>query len=893
MQHPSLLSHKAPWTVVSTSALCMYLFFSQGAFAEYYLPADLVTGGDEAIADLAKLSGSAGQLPGIYEVAIQVNGQYKLTKKVKFIATEETQETSDEVTNGEPTEDSAKELDTSDLKQDKPLHDDSGLTPCLSQKDLQTLGIDLSTVKNADTIDDKTCVSINNIISGAYTLFDFQKMRLEISVPQIAMQRLGRGGTSPALWDEGINAALLNYRFNGSNSSGASGDRQSSYLNLDGGFNLGGWRIRDAWSISRQSNQQNTEQNVQHLKSYVGRTIIPLKSELRIGDSTTSGSIFDSLGLRGVQLWSDDSMSPNSERGFAPIIRGTANSNAKVTIKQNGYIVYETNVSSGEFAIDDLYPMYSSGDLDVEVVESDGSVQTFSVPYSSVPVLIREGRWKYEFAAGQYRSSSDQYDTPTFMQGTLTEGISQNVTLYQGLQLSDKYRAGLLGIGLNMGEWGALSMDMTYADSILPDDRRDKGQSFRFLYGRSFMPTGTTFQLVGYRYSTQGFHTLDETALKETSGWLHDNDLDENNGSDNTPDSSDYYDLSQNKHMRLQANISQKLGDYGSVYLNGVRESYWGVAGISESVQLGYSNSWAGINYNLSYRHERNPNFAGADNTLYMSMSFPLSKWLSSEAPPVYATSSMQQDKNGNMSFNNGISGVLLEQNNLSWQVSEGHSAGSSANVNAGMTYSGGYGQVSAGYSHSAENKQVSYGVSGGLIAHSDGVTFGQSLGETNILVSAPGANDLPLESGHGVSTDWNGYAIKPYASNYRENRVALDVSELNDTTEIENTVQNVIPTRGAIVRADFTTKVGFKAILTLNHQQKRVPFGSSVTSEDGINSGIVGDDGQVYLTGLSKKGLLNVQWGSGRSQRCHAEYEIPEKDDEPVTLVQITAPCV
>lgn len=47
-------------------------------------------------------------------------------------------------------------------------------------------------------------------------------------------------------------------------------------------------------------------------------------------------------------------MLPDSEQGFAPVVRGIANSDAQVVIKQNGYVIYQTWVSAGPFEIKDL-----------------------------------------------------------------------------------------------------------------------------------------------------------------------------------------------------------------------------------------------------------------------------------------------------------------------------------------------------------------------------------------------------------------------------------------------------------------------------------------------------------------------------------------------------------
>ncbi len=46
---------------------------------------------------------------------------------------------------------------------------------------------------------------------------------------------------------------------------------------------------------------------------------------------------------------------PDSLKGFAPVVRGIAKSNAQITIKQNGYAIYQTYVSPGAFEISDTF----------------------------------------------------------------------------------------------------------------------------------------------------------------------------------------------------------------------------------------------------------------------------------------------------------------------------------------------------------------------------------------------------------------------------------------------------------------------------------------------------------------------------------------------------------
>ena len=82
-------------------------------------------------------------------------------------------------------------------------------------------------------------------------------------------------------------------------------------------------------------------------------------------------------------------------------MRGLARTPAKLVIRQNGYVIYQSYVSAGAFAITDLNPTSSSGDLDVTVEEKDGGQQHYVVPYSTVPLLQREGRVKYDAVVGK------------------------------------------------------------------------------------------------------------------------------------------------------------------------------------------------------------------------------------------------------------------------------------------------------------------------------------------------------------------------------------------------------------------------------------------------------------------------------------------------------------
>nr|BAL72680.1 hypothetical protein [Providencia alcalifaciens] len=100
------------------------------------------------------------------------------------------------------------------------------------------------------------------------------------------------------------------------------------------------------------------------------------------------------------------------------------------------------------------------------------------------------------------------------------------------------------------------------------------------------------------------------------------------------------------------------------------------------------------------------------------------------------------------------------------------------------------------GYCQGRDYRQLSYDVSGGLLIHSGGVTPGLQLGQTSVLVATSGEEGIMLENGYGAKTDWQGYAISPWGSEYQDNRIALDAAKLDDEIDIGLLIAHVIPSK-------------------------------------------------------------------------------------------------
>ena len=838
----------------------LYLLFGliftstiENTFAEeIFNPAFLTDGhsSDIIISDLSKFNQKKYQPPGVYRVEILVNNEKVDTEDVVFI------ESYDEQGN-------------------------TFLLPCLDAEKIKSFGI-IVVETEAETDSNAMCLHFLSRIPGSTSDFIFDKQKLKLTFPQVSIRNNVRGYISPERWDNGINAFYTSYTVSLYNNSYL--DSKSVFLNFNNGFNIGSWQFRNNIFYNYNESNDLSSSRFNSINTYVKRNIIPLKSKILIGESNTSNEIFDSLRFLGLNLSSAEEMYPDSQQGYAPTIRGVAQSNANVVIKQNNSIIYQISVPPGPFLIEDLNPTSVSGDLTVEINEANGTIQSFVVPYSTLPILQRDGRLKYDAVIGKYKTNSANSLTPRFLQGTLIYGLPHGISVYGGTQFSKDYSNVLLGLGRNLGKLGAVSFDVSHANSEFENGVSKSGQSVRFLYAKSLVRTGTTFRLLGYRYSTEGFFTFNEVL----------NQLDR---VDTLPLTPGYFSKDLSRKGQFEANISHSFGKYGSLFLSGTQQSYWKTGLKNSWLQAGHSVSYRGVNLSLSLSHFSYKTYGTEDTILSFGASLPLDNLARKNNKArllenAYVTASTTHSSETGDDYRVALSGTLLENRNLRYSLSQSQLTDHSNAGSLALDYKGRFGDIGGTYSYNKNSNQIGLNGNGSILAHRNGVTFGQYMNETSILVEAKGAAGVSIENYPGIKTNSFGHAVIPYASAYRENRVSLNPNSFDNNVEIERNVNTVIPANGAIVRTVFKADIGIRALITLSKDNKHVPYLSTVTELDSSIAGIVGIDGGAFLTGLPRKGTLEVTWGSGTEAKCIAEYDTTEMNVSVQPVIQLDVNC-
>ncbi|AJJ20237.1 MULTISPECIES: fimbria/pilus outer membrane usher protein [Yersinia] len=863
----------APWlSYLLTHGILASHFVSaadQSNQDEYVFEDALVRGSSLGLGSISRFNKKNAYQEGKYQVDLYINNKFVDRVEIEFIAK------------------------------------NNDVIPCLSGAQLLQAGVTEEALKNSDPKDN--CLDFRTILPASDYRFDYAKLRFDLSVPHLFVKKVPRGYVDPLNLTSGDTIGFSNYNLNqyhvGYNKDGIKRSTNSTYLSLTNGINAGMWRLRQQGSL-RYDPTRGTNWTSNRL--YSQRALPTMGSEVTLGQTFSSGQFFSSLGFNGIALATDDRMLPESQRGYAPIVRGIARTNAKVTVYQNNRPIYQTTVSPGPFEFNDLSATNFGGDLTIEIQEADGSVSTFQVPFSSVPESLRPGYSRYSFAAGQVR---DLNSSEVFSELTYQRGISNAITANTGLRMASGYQAIMLG-GVFTHYIGALGLDATYSNARLSDSNdsaseRQSGWMARVSFSRMFETTNTTLSVAGYRYSTEGYRDLSDVLGVRAA----------NNGK---VWNSDTY----RQRSRAEISLNQNLNSYGSLYLTASSQDYRNDRKRDSQLQLGYANTlWRDTSLNIAVSRQKTggvsnetyfvdpgsgmpaangANILGTSETVVqMSVSFPLGG--SAHAP--YISAGAVNSKISGASYQTSLSGVMGEEQSASYSMDFARSEQTKENTFSGSlqkrlpsTSLSGSASSSPGY------WQGSASARGAVAFHSGGVTLGPYLSDTFALIEAKGASGAKVMYGQGSSIDRFGYALVPTLTPYRYNTITLSPDGMDFNTELQDGERQIAPYAGSSVKVIFRTLSGYPLLITVRLADgSQLPLGAvvySTTTESGKAAqqqnevGMVGQASQAYVRAEGASGTLILVWGDAANERCQLDYDLgtPNNDKQ---LYKLDALCV
>ncbi|CAI2014852.1 Outer membrane usher protein papC precursor [Serratia quinivorans] len=782
--------------------------------------------------DLSRFSTGAYIMPGTYNMTVLMNKQSLDEQPVAFYS---------------------------------PENDPKGSVACISPQLVEQLGFKAEFLKQLRWWHNEQCLDLASL-KGIEARGDLAVSALYLNIPQAYLEYSSPDWDPPARWDNGIPGLLLDYNLNGQAQSNRNGGGQTQRLGGNGavGANLGAWRLRADWqtNLSHQTGSGASSQKTFDWSRYYAYRALPkLGARLALGEDYLQSNLFDSFRFTGFSLMSDDNMLPPNLRGYAPEVTGIAKTNAKVTVSQQGRVLYEAQVAAGPFRIQDLSDSVM-GKLDVKVEEQDGSVQQFQVDTANIPYLTRPGMVRYKFAGGRPSNWEHNLQGPPFAAGEFSWGVSNGWSLYSGAIAAGDYTALSLGLGRDLLAFGALSFDSTQSRARLPsEDGTKSGGSYRLSYSKSFDEYDSQVTFAGYRFSEQDFMTMSEYLDARYHGLQ--------NGK-----SREMYTITFNKQFR----------DLGvSTYLNYDHQTYWDKP-TSERYSLALSRYFdlgSFRNMSASLTAYRNKAQGANDDGMYLSLSVP---W------GVNANLSYSSTWNRNSNSQRvGYYSRLDEHNN--YQLSAGSSR-SGESASGFYSHDGDIAKIDANVSYQGgQYSSIGMGLQGGATFTAQGAALHRNgtFGGTRLMLDTDGVAGVPVR-GFGATSRTNmfGKAVVADVSSYYRSRASIDLTNLSDDAEATQSMVQATLTEGAIGYRRFNVISGQKAMAVIRLADGNTPpFGAEVFNRRKQQTGIVNDGGRVYLSGIRADERMTVHW-EGKAQ---CEIDLPAVRTD-VALSDLLLPC-
>ncbi|WP_432524911.1 outer membrane usher protein [Serratia sp. BFP-2025] len=795
--------------------------------------ADILDVNDRKNIDLSQFSRSGYIMPGSYGMVVHLNKSELPEQKIAFYP---------------------------------PDNDPAGSRACVAKALVDQLGLKSAAMQSLTWWHQGECLDESSL-KGMVSRGDLATGTLYLSVPQAYLEYSSDDWDPPSRWDEGIPGLLFDYNVNAQSRQQQQGGTRGYSVSGNGtaGANLGAWRLRADWQgqVNHQTGSgQSTEKRLDWSRYYAYRAVSALRSRLTLGEDYLDSGIFDSFRFSGASLVSDDNMLPPNLRGYAPEVVGVAKTNAKVTISQQGRVIYETQVAAGPFRIQDINDAVT-GELDVRVEEQDGGVQAFKVNTASIPYLTRPGSWRFKLAAGKPSDWQHHSRGPLFGTGEFSWGVSNGWSLYGGALLGGDYNALSLGVGRDLMMFGALSFDATQSRARLPQrDETLSGGSYRVSYSKTFDELDSQVTFAGYRFSEEDFMSMSEY-------------LDARYYGSRVGNNKEMYTITFNKQFR----------DWGlSSYLNYSHQTYWDRPSndrynltLSSYFDLGEIK-----NLNLSLSAYRNRYNDTNDDGVYLSLSMP---WGNG------ATLSYNSTVNRNDTTNRvGYYQRVDEHNN--YQLSAG-SARHGANLSGYYNHEGDAARLSANASYQ-EGRYSAVGVSaqGGATLTPEGGALHRvgMIGGTRLLLDTNGVGGVPVRGyGSTVRTNRFGKAVVADVNSYYRNKASIDLDKLGDNAEATRSVVQATLTEGAIGYRQFDVIAGEKAMAIVKQADGSTPpFGATVLNARKQETGIVNDGGSVYLSGVRAGESMTLHW-SGAAQ---CQVQLPATLPADMLTRTLLLPC-
>ncbi|WP_447856339.1 fimbrial biogenesis outer membrane usher protein [Enterobacter sp. WI-ESBL-E8] len=654
-------------------------------------------------------------------------------------------------------------------------------------------------------------------------------------------------------FQHGGTAGMLNYSLFSTKSDYSGSDSSSnrySQASLEAGFNTMDWSLRSRYILT----DDNGNRNAESIYTYAEHVFVPQRLTMQVGEVNAMSDVLSGVPITGVQLMPTSGLQKDSSGVSVSGIART--SQARVEVRQNGRLIFNTLVPAGPFTLDDVPMVRNNVDLDVTVVESDGSTNHYIVPASSVKSRNLSRPNGLTVSAGQVRGIDSDYSDP------LVFNVSDGWRIFPWMNL--------------------------LASAVVAEDYQAAGARTEFMV-------------------TDDWNI--STSMAASKAQFGDSD----NGIKNELQS----DYSFTENVGLSASVAHYSGDYREL-ADAMDDDYQGYdnsysANIRWSTPLAGAFS-AGLSYNQAagdgedsrylllswgktFKYASvNVNWQSAvgnsdddqnDDLLYINLSIPLGGSQS--------LSSYMRKQGDSTSYGLANSGSL--GNDTNYYISadrdqESKENSFNGNINTNLHYT----QLSVGGGTSGDNQRnYNATLSGGIAMHKEGVTFSPySIKDTFAIakLSEPKAG-VEITTPQGtVWTDRWGQAVIPGLTEWRNSRIEVDANKLPQSMTLANGTKYIAAAHGSVSEVSFKVLNSRRVMLRIKQADgKPLTKGLSVVDDKDNYVVTVVDDGHVFLNDADQVAALYAI-NDDNQRLCKLDFTLPEKHDEDAFYEEVNGVC-
>lgn len=674
--------------------------------------------------------------------------------------------------------------------------------------------------------------------------------RLDMVVPEEALANVGLEISD---YQKGGTAGLFNYDIFSTKNTYDGDSNDYSQASLEEGLNMDDWLVRSRQILTKNDGDFNANS----LYTYVQHTFAEQKKMMQAGQINITNTLFSGAAINGVQFVPDTALAASGGSGVT--VQGIAQGpQARVEVRQAGTLVYSTLVPMGPFSLDNVPITSVNTALDVTVKETNGNENHFIIPAESLHPNQLGGPQGFSIAAGQVRDVDTSYEKPYLVTASSGWKVTNRVNTSAGVMAATKYQA--VGGSVDVSPFPSLLVSTAMTAS---DDQRGNGKG-----------TSTTLRA---NYTGPHLITLSASATNYTTGYR------------------ELVDTLQDDFVPYSGQYSTNMG-WGNDMLGTFSLGYTfnkGVKGDDDSryVSLAWGKSYRAFTVSANWqsqinRHDDDDSHHTNGDQFYVNLSIPIGshnvnaywrKQGDSENAGLETSDTISPEMSYSVAAERDIDG---KENNFNGSISD----------NLHYTQLG----LSAGM-NGTDSKNYGMTLSGGVVAHPQGVTFSPYRVEDTFAVADLNekVDDVQISTPSGnVWTDHWGRAVIPSLPAYHNARIEINTESLPKNIDVNNAMSMVSVGRGAVSHIQFGVINVRRVMLNVSDRNgRKLAKGTTIVDAEGNYIVTAVDDGLVFLSDVDKQPKLFAVGDDGKHQ-CQLQYTLPKERDLNVFYEKVDGVC-